>query len=188
MKKSKWQLLFEGLIIPNESDSRKSSFFSFSSYSSGYRYRISKKWWSLFPFVGWIPPVLGKAAHNFGNTHTADPQTFSWMGLLINICNGVLAGLILLALLGNFLLLLKLAKDKTVGVVVTLVVLFLFIAHWYLSQPYDSVDGATRILWIVSYVFLITGAVSTELFTWYVIGCSLLGRAEKDKDEEQAPA
>ena len=188
MKKSKWQLFLEGLIIPNESDSRKSAYFSFPSYSSGFRNRISKKWWSLLPFVGWIPPVLGMAAHNFGISHTADPRMFSWMGLLINICNGVFVGLILLALLGNCLLLLKLAKDKTVGVVVALVVLFLFIAHWYLSQPYDSVDGANRILSIVAYVFLITGAVSMELFTWYAIGCSLLGRLSKEMDEEQASA
>jgi hypothetical protein len=81
-----------------------------------------------------------------------------------------------------------LAKDKTVGVITALVILFLLVAHWYLSQPYDSVDGATQILSIAAYVFLIAGAVSMELFTWYVIGCSLLGRAEKEKDEEQAPA
>jgi hypothetical protein len=128
------------------------------------------------------------AAHNFGSTHTADPQMFSWTGLLINVCNGVFVGLIMLTFVGNCLLLLKLAKDKTVGVITALVILFLLVAHWYLSQPYDSVDGATQILSIAAYVFLIAGAVSMELFTWYVIGCSLLGRAEKEKDEEQAPA
>lgn len=183
MRKSKIALLLENLIGPNESDAAVGSFFSFSSYSRGFRNRISKKWWSLLPFAGWMPPVLGTAAHHYGNTHTADPQMFSWTGLMINVCNGVFIGLVMLAFVGNCLLLLKLAKEKIVGVVITLVILFLLVAHWYLSQPYGSVDGATRIFSTFPYVFVITGAVAMELFTWYVIGCSVLGSVSKEIDE-----
>jgi len=101
---------------------------------------------------------------------------------MINVCNGVFVGLVMLAFVGNSLLLLKLAKEKTVGVVITLVILFLLVAHWYLSQPYGSVDGATRIISTFPYVFVITGAVAMELFTWYVIGCSVLGSVSKEID------